>query len=1506
MVDDDWIDTSEIRRGTELSSALDKIGDPDKTGFDSQIENLIFSRRSTLTPRTPTGNMIEGSSRKGSGDNCIEVVCEENRGLNKNNVVAALLKNTAVTLTNIEANVVAKEDRVTDMEIENSLSAQANPCGKDSHLMINVGETQVEVEPKLIPVSSGKLDSAEAEYDLVFQKGITDGINTVADCLKWLANYLQSNKNVNKECRTIYTQGLDEIIALKSLWGKRELLAAAYRQKPTGNKKHEEITSAPTSCGGGAKRTITPPLQDTINPGGERKTRKVNKRREQVVQVTQPHADTATPVSGAVILTTPNAGENVAMGAVEAIPVSTEENNIKISQRGWETIRTKRKKDPSRGVAVSNEGQRLEQMKSKQLRPKNEAIIVTATEKRTYADVFRQIAGSLKSELRDVKTVRKSRAGDLLIEFTNKANNTPQIKEAIKTVMGETHSVRVLLPKTDIEIRDLDPIVGKDEIVDKIARHLAIEDKDEVRMKVLRTTYYGTQLAVIELPTKRVQRLKNGDRINIGYTACRIKIMPKLTRCFRCHGFGHISQDCPQNPIDGLICRRCAQDLLIKTVEDLKIDIVFISEPYVIKENWISDTTRKAAIWVTGLNGRKALADKTNVGRGFAAVSVDGTYHCSCYYSPRLKDTELEVELMELENAKRTWGPAMVVAGDFNAKSPTWGSKFLDKKGLVLTGSFDRMGLIPTRPRGKFTFQRGGRTSLIDVMACDQRTLTRISKNIPLSDSEAGEVIDALQNACSASMTPRRQCPVNKTCKKWWSPELTNLRREANSKRRIYQRALKKGRLNAPEAGIEYKIARKKLKGALIKHKIRAWSELCNTVDSDIWGAAYKTVMKTVKPKCDPPNLTVEKTYQIITALFPREENQSAMDTYPQYGQRPFHVDFTPLDPVELRRAVARVSLDKAPGIDMIPGCAVKLVLEKETKLVVNLLNGILIRGKIPRVWKNSKLILIAKAGKDPSSPSAYRPLCLTSNWVKILESVINTRIIQEIGPEGLSDHQYGFRAGRSTIQALKLVEEFQAVARIKQEYSLLITFDIRNAFNSLRWKNIKNAARGMGLSNYLLALIDDYLCDRTISYQAEGTWHQVKMEMGVPQGSVLGPTLWNITYDGLLKIPIRNGCRLVAFADDIALLARDGNKALLKEKISSTINDILKWLTLNQLTLAPEKTEAIALNNKRLGRMSIRILNTRLKISTELKYLGLHYDRSHKFRVHIEYICKKAARVMSALARITPNVGGPGYKTGLTYYYVMESILLYAAPIWASALELEVNRIRLQNAQCLGLGRVVKTYRTVAREVLPVLAGVLPILLKVKERQEIFQIESRIKRARLAGHDLRIPDLNGEKARVRSQIMDEWQRSWDANRRGNISHKWIPDIAKWIKATHGQLTYHMSQAFTGHGCFNQFRKRIGKATSDLCWYGCNEIDDAEHTFTQCQKWAENKQQLCERLNIDVSELTIEYLGDVMMRDLPSWNVIKTYITNILKEKEDYERELDREARLAAQAPLPS
>ncbi|XP_076638239.1 uncharacterized protein LOC143350198 [Colletes latitarsis] len=174
---------------------------------------------------------------------------------------------------------------------------------------------------------------------------------------------------------------------------------------------------------------------------------------------------------------------------------------------------------------------------------------------------------------------------------------------------------------------------------------------------------------------------------------------------------------------------RLAQDLMLKTAEDLNVDAVVVSEPYTVMSSWVGDVSRKAAIWSTGFNGLRVLNDRTVVGRGFAAVSLGGVQLCSCYYTPRYSAEELAEELAELERARQLWGQDVIVAGDFNSKSPAWGSRRLDDKGIALTAAFDRMGVIPVVPRGRCTFERNGRSSVIDVLAGNQALVRKMTRS---------------------------------------------------------------------------------------------------------------------------------------------------------------------------------------------------------------------------------------------------------------------------------------------------------------------------------------------------------------------------------------------------------------------------------------------------------------------------------------------------------------------------------------------------------------------------------------------------------------------------------------------------------------------------------------------------------------------------------------------------------------------------------------------------------
>ena len=98
---------------------------------------------------------------------------------------------------------------------------------------------------------------------------------------------------------------------------------------------------------------------------------------------------------------------------------------------------------------------------------------------------------------------------------------------------------------------------------------------------------------------------------------------------------------------------------------------------------------------------------------------------------------------------------------------------------------------------------------------------------------------------------------------------------------------------------------------------------------------------------------------------------------------------------------------------------------------------------------------------------------------------------------------------------------------------ALAVSLDIANAFNTLPWVCIRAALSYHRVPPYLRRIVADYLRDRWITYVGRyGVDHRREMERGVPQGSVLGPLLWNLGYDWVLRGALTNGVGVVCIAD--------------------------------------------------------------------------------------------------------------------------------------------------------------------------------------------------------------------------------------------------------------------------------------------------------------------------------------------------------------------------------------
>jgi hypothetical protein len=109
------------------------------------------------------------------------------------------------------------------------------------------------------------------------------------------------------------------------------------------------------------------------------------------------------------------------------------------------------------------------------------------------------------------------------------------------------------------------------------------------------------------------------------------------------------------------------------------------------------------------------------------------------------------------------------------------------------------------------------------------------------------------------------------------------------------------------------------------------------------------------------------------------------------------------------------------------------------------------------------------------------------------------------------------------------------------------------------------------------------YMHNRSLqtTQQDEREGYRLPVTCGVPQGSVLGPTLWNLFYDGVLRLPLPSGVKTLAFADDLAVLVTAHNANLAERLMNEALARVDDWMTVNGLEISPEKSECVVLTGK-------------------------------------------------------------------------------------------------------------------------------------------------------------------------------------------------------------------------------------------------------------------------------------------------------------------------------------
>ena len=299
----------------------------------------------------------------------------------------------------------------------------------------------------------------------------------------------------------------------------------------------------------------------------------------------------------------------------------------------------------------------------------------------------------------------------------------------------------------------------------------------------------------------------------------------------------------------------------------------------------------------------------------------------------------------------------------------------------------------------------------------------------------------------------------------------------------------------------------------------------------------------------------------------------------------------------------------------------------------------------LPIDWKEANITALHKKGsrKDPGN---YRPISLTSVVVKVMESVLRDAIVGHMRSQNLfSEAQHGFVPGRScTTQLLCQLEDWTE-SMDKGEPVDVIYLDFKKAFDSVPHTRLIRKVSSFGIADPLLSWIKAFLSQRKQRVVVDGvnsSWASVMS--GIPQGSVLGPTLFVMFVNDL---PDTTASKTQLYADDAKIYAPVLNPAS-SQVLQQDLSNIQKWSRTWQLPLNSQKCKALHIG-KNNQQCSYMMDNAMLENVTCEKDLGVLIDGELNFHKHISSAIQKANQMLGLIKRafvnIDPDIFIPLYK---------------------------------------------------------------------------------------------------------------------------------------------------------------------------------------------------------------------------------------------------------------------
>ncbi len=398
----------------------------------------------------------------------------------------------------------------------------------------------------------------------------------------------------------------------------------------------------------------------------------------------------------------------------------------------------------------------------------------------------------------------------------------------------------------------------------------------------------------------------------------------------------------------------------------------------------------------------------------------------------------------------------------------------------------------------------------------------------------------------------------------------------------------------------------------------------------DVFNTYFSTIAETIG---QPDQICMENE-DYLNAIFERHKNHPSVIAIKENCHAENEFSFETVTDDYVLKCLQKIKCNKATGFDDLPPKAIQMCSYELTGMFTNVINHSITTSVFPDDMKKAEISPIYKKKNDMMKDN-YRPVSILAILAKVYESIIADQIQTYFEPI-FNKFMCAYRKKYGCEHILiKLVDSLK-LALDKHQYAGTVLMDLSKALDCIPHALLICKMKTYGFSDDACNLICSYLTGRFQRVKiadVKGSW--LPLTKGIPQGSCLGPLIFNIFISDMFYFIEK--CELLNYADDNTLSYVANTVDLLLDALKSDTIHALEWFDNNFMQANPNKFQVMFMKpftNKTVFPKGIEIGDVTIERQTSVKLLGVTIDEKLKFNDHVIEICKKASKQLNIMFR--------------------------------------------------------------------------------------------------------------------------------------------------------------------------------------------------------------------------------------------------------------------------------